>query len=172
MDGDRLICGKCPGSRGPDNKVSSINWIYREFAARVLDRKFHINRRRGMFFIFYLGLGQSRHTRSAPVNRLFLAKERARRYELPQLPDLLSFIGVINRAIGLLPVSQYPQPFKFLPLDGDIFLRVFPAQTPHLRFAETAFLGAADAFFHLQFDGQAVAVPAGNIRGVKTHHAF
>ena len=71
--------------------------------------------------------------------------------------------------VGLHPVAEYAESLKFFPLNAYIFTRIFPAEFPFTRCTDLFFFGA-EVFIYLKLYGQAVAVPSGHIRGIKSLH--
>ena len=71
----------------------------------------------------------------------------------------------IQRHIGMVPVTQHAQPFEIFPLGIDPLEGIFPAHFPqfHRRQFVTVHPGGLQAGV---FDGHAMGIPAGDIRGI------
>ena len=78
----------------------------------------------------------------------------------------------IHRQIGFVPSAGDAQPFEFLTLDIDPTFgkaAAFLAEIDNVDLVLVLALGAV-SLFDLPFDGQAVAIPAGDIARVKARH--
>ncbi len=100
-----------------------------------------------MILILHLGFGKGSNTRGTPVNGLFLSIERTGGDESTQFSNLSCLVGVIDGPVGVVPVSQDPQPYEFLSLDGNVLFGVFPALAPEFGFAEFSFFLPGRFFF-------------------------
>jgi len=158
----RDIRQKRPGCGRPNHE--SQGFILRPFpqGLRVVHKKFNIDRRRRVVFIFHFRLRQSGFTIRAPVHRFEPAVNVSVFDQTGKgLQDpVLVFRG--QGKVRLLPLPQDAKPFKLLPLDIDIFHRIvmrFPPEIDriHLRLAFLQFLK------QLVLNRQAVAIPSGDI---------
>src|ERR1700683_2660844 len=70
----------------------------------------------------------------------------------------------------LLPTPENTEPLEIAPVLIHIAQGKLPAHGAKFRGADGTF--AAQLFFHLRLDGQAVAIPAGNVRSAKTSHGL
>src|SRR5690348_15830302 len=116
MDGDGLVRRQGPRRGCPDDKECSGAWIERKKPLRVRDRKFDVNRRRGVILVFDFGFSQRRNARRAPVDGFLLPIERTGGGNLPELANLLGLVGGIQGQIGMVPITKNTQSFEFFAL--------------------------------------------------------
>jgi hypothetical protein len=122
-----------------------------------------------VLLVFHLGLGQGGAAGGAPVHRLFAAVDGPAEKEAAVFFQDFGHVGVMHGQVGVGPVPQHPQALKFGPLDADELPGISPAAAPNLHLGQFQLLGL-QLLVHLVFDGQPVAVPAGHIGAIKTHH--
>jgi hypothetical protein len=97
------------------------------------------------------------------VHRLGAEIEVAVGLDLPQFPDDVRLEAVVHGQVGMVPVAQHAQADEVGLLAFHLARRVFPAQFPEAGRRRVLAVG----LFHLQFDGQAVAVPARHVGRVE-----
>ena len=122
-----------------------------------------------MIGVLDLGLGQGGLAGGAPVDRLLPLVQGAVAHEDRQLPHDLGLVSVVEREVGALPGPEHAEALELVALDGDEPLGVSAALIPDLRFGHLLFAGAED-FVHLVLDGEAVAIPARDIRAQIAAH--
>ena len=94
----------------------------------------------------------------------FLTKELKKR-------DDRGLVGRVQSGVGLVPGSENAQALEVGPLQVEEFFGVQAALLAHLQLAHALF-ARAQFLVHLVLDGQAVAVPARDVRAVKPFHGF
>ena len=105
------------------------------------------------------------------MDRFFPFIEAAVPGKTRQFPGGDPLIYIIHGEIGIFPLTEYAEPRKFFFLCIDEFCGVGTALFPHLGFGDFMFL-RTEIFLNLQFDRQAVAVPARHIGRVKPAHSL
>ena len=171
MQANGHIVRQGPGRGGPDDHrgAGGVGLRKNFVQTSVWQRKAHINGRRGMVVIFHLGFGQGRVAGTAPVNGLFGADDVAFFHKIGQFTRRGGLIGGFHAHVGIVPVTQHAQPLELLALHINPFGRVVAAELAHHMGGQLFFL-FLELLFHLVFNGQAVAVPAGHIARGKALH--
>jgi hypothetical protein len=119
-----------------------------------------------------LGLGQRGLLDRAPHHRLRALVERAGHEELHELLGDHPLGVEVHRQVGVGPVAGDAEALELLALDVDptpCEVTAFLAEVDHVDLVLVEPLGAV-LLLDLPFDGQAVAVPAGDVAGVLPHH--
>ncbi len=124
-----------------------------------------------MVLVFNFGLGQRGLVVHAPVNgaqslvdeSIFVKRKESRKHDRLVLRS--------HRGIGPIESSKNADALELGALQVEKFLGVLAARgadvgRPHLQFL------SAQLFVDLDLDGQPVAVPAGDVRGVKPSHSL
>ncbi len=166
---DRQVGGQRPGRRGPDRDRGPASREVGEHRPEI-DGKAHGDRRGGVLGVLDLGLGQRGAAGRAPVNRLLSLVDGAAPYEAVELLHDGGLVLAVDRPVGGGPLPEHPEPAEILPLQVDVLLRVLAARLAHLQRAHAGFL-RAELPVHLQLDRQPVAVPAGPVRCIESHHS-
>ena len=132
------------------------------------DLKRHIDLGRCDVLIFNLSLGQRRLFNRRPHDWLRAAIKLAALGELQQLGNNRRLGLKIHRQIGIIPIGIDAQPLQLLALRIDPILRIsaaFGAELDSGNFVLVQ-LFLAILLLNLPFNGQAMAIPTGDIRGV------
>ena len=124
-----------------------------------------------MHLVLDLGLGQRRAVVDAPVDRLQSAIDEALFKEAVKGLQRARFVVAGHGLVGRIPAAKAANALKLRGLQVDVFLRVGAAglqngRNRHLK------LFAAQVLVHLDLDGQAVAVVAGDVGSVESGHGF
>ena len=161
------VGGQRPGRGGPDgNRHTCAGFDFHAEAARECHRvdrvEAHVHRGRGLVLVFHLGLGQRRAAVHAPVHGLVAFLEMPVRREFAEGAHDVRLGAEIHREIGIGPVAQHTEADEILALALHLALRVLTALLAKFRGTH---LDARFAHFLLdvQFDRQAVAIPAGHV---------
>ncbi len=174
MYAHRLVGRQRPGRSGPDHRID-----FGICRAKTTPNAFSIACRSftskptsiagGDFvFVFHLSFGQRRLAIQAPVHRLAALIQIAALIDLAECADDVGFGLVIHGQVGMIPVADHAEADEILLLALDLLPGVFAAQFAELRWR----YGFAVFLFHLQFDGQAVAIPSRHIRCIETGECF
>ena len=83
----------------------------------------------------------------------------------PEAANDVGLATVVHGQVGLLPVPQHAHALKLAALPLHLPVGVFPAFAAELTGAHLV-AGLADLFFHVEFNRQAMAVPARHIGGI------
>lgn len=162
VERDTEVGGKGPGRGGPDDE-GGIGGKFRG----VHQVEFYIDGGGGFVFVFDFGLGQSSAGAVAPDDGAFGAVDEVLFNEFGEGADDVGFVAGVEREVGMVPVAKNAEAFEAGALDVDVFAGVFFGFLADLDGAESV------AFFHhAEFDGEAVAVPAGHERHVMAEHGF
>ena len=169
-ESDGAVAGDGPRRRRPDNHEGALKLGRPGFDDGETDR----DRGRGMVVVFDLGLGQGRLFDHRPEDRLGAPVERPVHQELSQLADDLGFGGEVHGGVGVGPIADHAEALELLALHGDPFVGELSALLAELddRHRVLVLAGLAVGFLYLPFDGQAMAVPAGDVIGIAAAHLF
>jgi hypothetical protein len=156
MQSDAEIGRQGPGRGGPDDEVIAIR-----------QSKLHIDRRRGLFFILHLGFREGGLGAVAPEDGALGTIDEAFFQELRKGAHDVGLIGRREREVGVLPVAEDAEALEGLALDVDELAGVgFRARADFGR-------GEVLGFLHdFELDGQAVAIPAGDVGSVEAGHGL
>src|SRR5215469_4840908 len=172
VEGDSERGGKGPGGRGPDDGPDGLvaeggvdlGGVASEFVADV-------DRRRSVHLVLDLRLSEGGSIVDAPVDGLQALVDEALLEKVVESFDDAGLVGIGHRQIGIVPATKHADTLELAALEVDVLLGVVPAgftdgQGVHLE------LFAAELFVDLDLDGEAVAVPAGNVGGVEASHGL
>ena len=164
---DGLVRRDRPRSGGPDHDT-----CLGQIPFRIRERERHPNRVRLVVVIFDLGLGQRGLFNRRPHHGLRALIQRAVHQELHEFLGDHAFGVEIHRQIGIVPLAGDAQTFELVPLDVDPALGELAAFLTEVDNVHVILVLAllAVLFLDLPFDGQTVAVPAGNIACIVAHH--
>ena len=165
IQADRHIGRQRPGGGGPDG--------HRDLAAvtgatggiegcGIGRREGHINRRGLLVLVLDLGFRQGGATVGAPVHGFRALVQVTVLYDTPQGAHDIGLEGKIHGEVGIEPIPQHTHAHEILALRVHLAGGVVAAALAKLG---GAYLdpGFTDFFLYIQFDGQAVAIPAGHI---------
>ena len=170
MKGDGHVGRQGPGGRRPDDDVDAAALEGRELRAEVGDDlETDIDRGGGLVLVFDLGLGQGGPVVDAPVDGALALVDLAVLEEGAQVLEHFGLIGRVHGQIGRLPGPQDPQPLELVTLDVDELLGVLAAFLADGHDRHVLLL-AAELAVDVDLDGQAVAVPTGNVGSVIAEH--
>ena len=92
-------------------------------------------------------------------------------YHCGEGTDNIGLKAKIHGQVRVVPLTHYPHADKVCFLRLDLFLRVFPAVSTKLRGGH--FVTRFTHFFlNIELDRQAVAVPTGHVRRIKSRQCF
>ena len=161
-----------PRRGGPDyGKGFAADFAQAECASQrgvVFKAISHIHGGRDFVFIFHFGFSQRRAAIKAELHWFFTAIKIACQIDFAQSTHGFGFSLEIHGEIWVRPIAHHAQAHKVFFLTRNLLFGIFAAQ-----FAKA---GGGNIFavqlFHHQFDGQAVAIPAGHIRRIKARQRF
>ena len=156
MQSDAEIGRQGPGRGSPDDEVIAIR-----------QSKLHIDRRRGLFFILDLGFREGGLGAVAPENGALGTIDETFFQELSKGAHDVGLISWREREVGVLPVAEDAEALEGLALDVDELAGVGFRARADFRRGEV--LGFLDDF---ELDGQAMAIPAGNVGRVEAGHGL
>ena len=171
MEGQGQVGGQRPGRGRPDDGEDAPAVQVGVRRSELLDvvvaqRELHVDgRARVLLVVLDLGFRERRAVRDAPVHGLLGLVDEPLLHELRQLPHDGRLVGRRHGEIGIRPLAHHAQALELGPLDGHELLRVCAAGAAERHRAHVPLL-AAEVAVHLQLDGQAMAVPAGDVRRV------
>jgi len=172
MQRDGQIGGQGPGGGGPDHNKNLFPFKNRVQCRQIRNHgKFDKNRGGRVLIVFHFGFRKGRLAGGTPIDGFFAPDQAAVQGKLAELPDDGGFVWIIHGEIGSIPFSQNTQALELVALNIDIFFRVPAAVPSHFRLGHLPF-SLPQLPIHLMFNGQSVAIPAGNIRNIKTGHLF
>ncbi len=156
MQSDAQVGRQGPWCGGPDDEVIAIR-----------QSKLHIDRRGGLFFVLHLGFREGGLGPVAPEHGALGTIDEAFFQELGKGAHDVGLIGRREREIGVLPVTENAEALEGLALDVDELAGI--SLRTRADFSRGEVLGFLDDF---ELDGQAVAIPAGDVRGVEAGHGL
>src|SRR5579863_10243 len=157
--------GSCPDHRG--NVRTNFRGISRTAANNLEGDP---DRWAGVVFVLNFGLGQRGVVVNAPVDRLAPAVDVALLHELEERAGNGGFVLVAHGEVRIVPATEDAETLEISFMLLNESRGVFAATLAKFRWRHFAF--AAEFLFDLRFDGQAVAIPAGHVRGVMARHAL
>ncbi len=173
VEGHGLVGGQGPGGGGPDDHGQGAvaapvghRVTAGEEGLLVQDREADVDGDGLLVGVFHLGLRESGTAVDAPVHRLVAFLDMAVGQDHPQGADDVGLEVEVHGQVGVLPVAKDPQALEVAALAIHLARGIVAAGAPELGGAD---LGAGLAFllFHLELDGQAMAVPARHVGGVQ-----
>ncbi len=169
IEGDRLVGGQGPGGGGPDHHGHRAvpMAVRHRVAARedgflVQHPEAYVDGDGFLVRVFHLRLCQGRAAVDAPVHRLVALVHVAVGDDAAQSANDVGLEAEVHGEVGVIPVAQHSQTLEVLSLAVHLPSRIFAAGLAELSRADLG-AGLALLLLHLQLDGQAVAVPAGDI---------
>ena len=131
----------------------------------------HIDRWAGVHLVLDLGLGEGGAVVDAPVDRLEAAIDEAFFKKAVEGFESAGLVVAGHGFVGRIPAAEAADAHELRGLQIDVFLRVGAACIQHRRDRHLK-LFAAELLVDLDFDGQAVAVEAGNIGCIEAGHGL
>ena len=124
-----------------------------------------------MIFVFDFGFGKRGLVVHAPVDGAQAFVDEPIFIKRKESLEHHRLVLRRHRGVGLVKASEDADALELLPLQVEIFLRVFAALGADVGRVHLQLL-AAKFLVDLDFDGQAVAVPAGDVGRVEAGHGF
>ena len=172
VHGDGGIARDGPGGGGPDDEeqLGQVA-VLAQLPLVVLHGELHKDGGAGVVLVVDLGLRQGGLVVGAPVDGLHTLVDEAL---LRHLAEDLNLLGLELREqsdIGVLPLAQHAQALELLRHPAHVLGGKLPALVPEGAHGHLLPLDAL-VLEHRGLDGQAVGVPAGDIRGLEARHVF
>src|SRR6267378_4038256 len=165
MKSERAIVRQRPGRGGPDDSAYVTANSRRITFAATHDPKLHPDRRTGVVLIFDFGFGERGVVVDAPIDGLAATVNVALLHEIEESAGDGGLILMAHGEIGIIPAAENAKAFEIFLVLLDVARGKLPAELSKL--SRWNFSLSAKLFFHLRFDGQAVAVPSGFVCCVK-----
>ncbi len=124
-----------------------------------------------MIGIFHLSFGQGGATRGAPMDGFAAAADQAPEQKIIEFPGDGRLVGIVGGEIGILPVAKHPQALKFFALDRNPFVGVTTTGCTKSELTNRG-LFLPQLLIDVQFNRQAMTIPAGDVRTVEAGHSF
>ena len=124
-----------------------------------------------MILVLDFCFGQRRTVVQAPVHGFEALVHVISREKLDERTCDGGFIFRAHREVWIAPPPEHRQPDELLPLDVHVLCGILPALRANLRHRHLRF-ARAKLIVDLDFDGQAMTIPARHIRRVEARHAF
>ena len=118
--------------------------------------------------VLHLGLGQGGPEGHAPVHRLLAAVHEALLDHVGELTQLIGLVLRGQRQVRVGPIAQDAESLELLPLQIDVLAGIGVAGRPDGGRVGFGFALGAQLLGHFRLDGQTVAVPAGDVRGLES----
>ncbi len=130
-----------------------------------------VDRGRGVHLVLDLSLGEGGAVVDAPVDGLEAFVDEALFEEVVEGLDDRGLVGEGHGEVGIVPAAEDADALELASLEIDVLLGVLAAgfadgEGVHLEFF------AAELLVDLDLDGEAVAVPAGDVGGVEACHGL
>ena len=135
----------------------------------ALEGVLYVNAGTGVVGVLDLGFGQRGAVVDAPVNRLESLVDEAFLEEGVEILDDLGLVPLGHGGVGVVKVAEDADALELIALDLQILFGVLAAGIADLERVHLQLL-AAERFIDLDFDGQAVTIPAGDVGRVETRH--
>ncbi len=175
MNRHRLIRRQGPRCGGPDRNRGGHAFVdlaalrhHAETAREIQpvdDLEPHENARRGDVLVLDLRFGQRRTAIQAPVHRLEALVHVAVLDDGGEGAQLLRLEPGIHGEIRVFPIAEHAEALEVLALRVDLLLGIRSAGGAE-RLGVDLLPHAPVGFLHLHLDGEAVAIPTGNVRRV------
>src|SRR5882672_1344721 len=170
MKSERAIVRNRPGSGGPDDG-GDVGAEFCGFTACAADeRELYPDAGAGVIFVFDFSFGERGGIVDAPVDRFAAAINVALFDEVEKGVGDGGLVLVAHREVGIVPAAKDAETLKVALVLLDVTRGKFAAEAA--EFGGRNFAFAAELFFDLRFDGEAVAIPAGDVRGVMAGHGL
>ena len=163
VERDGEIRRQRPRRGGPDDDVG---------VRLVLQAVAHIHALAHMIGVLDLGLGQRGAARDAPIYGLFPAIDEALLDEVREEAQFVGLVFFVQREVRIFPVAEHAEALELHALDVDVFAGISLARGADGRGIGGGVTGLAHVLADLEFDGQAVAIPAGDVRRIKPAQGF
>ena len=137
----------------------------------VKQRVLHPDGTAGVILVFDFGFGKRGLVVHAPVDGAQALVDELVFVKRKKSGEHHRLILRRHGGVGLIETSEDADALELLALQVEEFLRVFAAFGAHRRRMHLQLL-AAEFLVDFDLDGQAVAVPAGNVGRVETGHGF
>ena len=156
--GDGQVGGQCP--RVVVQMRMFVFWL-------ADDGEFHIDALADVVLIFHFGFGQRGAAGDAPINRFFAAINEAFLDDVREEPQFIGFVFLVQCEIGVFPIAEYAEALELHSLQVDVLAGIGLAGLAELAGIGRVGLAAGRVFAHflgnLEFNRQAVAIPAGDV---------
>ena len=123
-----------------------------------------------MIFVLDFGFGKRSTVINAPVDGLAPAVDVTFLHKIQKRAGDGGLVFMAHRQVGIVPAAENSEALEIFLVLLDVADRKLPAQFPKLRRWDLPF--SAQLFFHLGFDGQAVAIPTRHVRSAVPRHAL
>jgi hypothetical protein len=127
----------------------------------------HIDGLADVVGVFHLGLGERGAAGDAPIHGLLAAIDEALRDEVREEAQFVRLVFLVEREVGILPVAEDAEALELGALEVNVFARVGVAGGADGGGVARGVAGLAHVLRDLELDGQAVAVPAGDVGRVE-----
>ncbi len=124
-----------------------------------------------MHLVLDLGLGECGAVVPAPVDGLEAFVDEAFFEEAVKGLDDAGLVGEVHRRVRIVPAAEDAEALELCALQVDVLLRVLAAGLADFDGVEFE-LAAAELLVDLDFDGEAVTVPARDVGRVEAGHGF
>ncbi len=172
VEGDGLRCGEGPRRRGPDDGVDLLACEGGVDRLRVAcELVADVDAGAGVLLVLDFGFGERGSVVDAPVDGAQAFVDEVLFEEVVEGLDDAGLVAVRHGEVGRVPAAEDADALELGALEVDVFLRVFAAGAAdgdgvHLEFF------AAELLVDFDFDGETVAVPAGDVGGVEAVHGL
>src|ERR1700685_756013 len=161
-----------PRRSGPDEGVNVASGECRIDGSRIgRELETDIDRRARMILVFDFGFGQGGAVLDAPMDRFQSLVEVGAPPEIDEgLRDDRLIFGA-HGEIRVFPAAENPETLEFGAMNVYVFRCVGAALGANLSHAHGSF-ALAELLINFEFDGQTVAIPAGDIRRIEAGHGL
>ena len=171
---NRLVCGNCPGCGRPNDKVGmrKVSALCCQETLVICYTKFYVNGIAGILCVLNFSFRQCSFAVRAPVNRLKALVNQTFFAHIRKNFNLLCFIVMRQGNVWMGPIAKTTQTLKFIALTVNVGKREFTANFAQLYIRNRFTVSNTGLFAGFQLGRQAMRIPAGNIRRLKTGHVL
>jgi len=124
----------------------------------------------GVIFVLDFGFGQRSAVKEAPIDRLAATIDVTFFHEIQERAGDGGLVFMAHRQVGIVPAAENAEALEIFLVLLDVANRELAAQLAEFR--RRYFPFAAQFFFHLRLNRQAMAIPARHVRRVVPRHAL
>src|ERR1035437_9097051 len=136
------------------------------------DGEFHEHALADVTGVFDFGFGERGAARNAPVNWLFAPINKALLDDVGEQAEFIGLVFLVQREVGIFPIAENAETFELRALEINELARVSVTSFADRGGVGAGVAGLAHFLRDFEFNRQAVAIPAGNVRRAETTERF
>ncbi len=139
---------------------------------KLEDFKLHEATLADVIGVFDFGFGERSAARDAPIHRLLAAIDEPLLHDVREQAEFVSLVFLVQCQIRIIPIAEHAEALELCALDVDVFARIGFASLADRRGVGAGVAGLAHLLRDLEFDRQAVAIPARDVRRTEAAERF